>query len=602
MSVFNKVLEATEAWLDSQIYKARSTAADDSQERKSLVDLHYPDEQQYGYKERTGLVGPGVLKNMARKDSVVMAIINTRISQITPFLKPQKDKYSPGWEIQPNEPADISPEDKLKLADPALDQEAYDQLKYEMESKRSKLKEQQEADIEKIKEFVSHCGVNSDETDTTHKRWDFEKYVKTIVWDRMVYNYTATELIPTKDGKKLHHFYPVSAGSIKYVSQNDPQKQKETFSSLIAMREKAFDKRFDEKKPFKYVQVVRGQKVAAFTEDEMIFEAAQPTIDPEDNGYAPGELELLIQIVTAHLYAEAHNRNFFSQGLGTKGILHIKGDIPRQQLEAFKRQWFNQIINTRNAFRPPVIGMAEDVKWVTLAQTNQEMEFEKWMNYLIKIACAIYQIDPAEINFDISKAATASFGDQNNEQKIKNSKDKGLQPLLDYVENIINNHILRYWDKDLADKYKFKFVGFDAETRTQEIDRLDKETKVWKTINEARVEMGFPPIEDGDVIRDATYTQYKQMKMQQDQMTQGMGPDGQPIEGEQDGQVDEETTDTGDEIASFSKEIDEAVDQATKEMDQQAKEEADAEKASAKAESTKKSKTVIEYHYDSDEE
>jgi hypothetical protein len=94
MSIFNKVVEATEAYLDGIIAKSKTSTASGEEyaERKAMIELGTPDEQQYGYKEKTGMVGPGVLKSMARKDSVVIAIINTKLAQIAPFCKPQKDK------------------------------------------------------------------------------------------------------------------------------------------------------------------------------------------------------------------------------------------------------------------------------------------------------------------------------------------------------------------------------------------------------------------------------------------------------------------------------------------------------------------------------
>lgn len=609
MSIFSKVLEASEAYLDGMIEKSKSSdKADEGMERKGVIDLSYPEDEQYGYKERPGMVGSQILKSMGRKDSVVRSIISTRIAQIKKFTKPQKDKYSEGWIVEAVDPADLSPEDKLSLADPELqkDEEAFNAHKYELEQKLSKIKEKQRKDIIEISEFVQHSGMSSEETDTTHKRWDLDKFVTTIVEDRLIYNYMAVELIPTKDGSKLHHYYPMSAGTIKYVSARAAA-QYQKLLQQETMRRDAMKKRFDPSKPLKYVQVVRGKIVAAFTEDELIFEPATPTVDPEDNGYAPGELEYLINIVTAHLYAEAHNRNFFTQGIGTKGILHIKGDnLSRAQLEAFKRQWFNQVVNTRNAFRPPIIGMADDVKWVPLAQTNREMEFEAWMNYLIKICCAIYQIDPAEINFDISKGAAASFGDKSNEDKLKNSKDKGLRPLLDMIENVINNHIIRYWNPDLAKKYKFKFVGFDAESREQEINRLQKETQTWKTLNEARIEMGKPPVEDGDVVLNATYTQYLAQKQMAADAANGMNDPNNP-QGGQDGEegdggnpADQDMSGDMDELSSA---IDEAVDEASGQKDKEDKQAAQDEKDKAKADaqSAKKSQAdVVEYYIKKD--
>jgi hypothetical protein len=591
MSIFQKVLDATNAALDTYITKAKTTTAEGA-ERKGFVDLSYPDDEQYGWKEKAGLIGPNVLKSMARKDSIIRSIINTRLAQVKTFTKPQKDRYSEGWVIEAVEPADLSPEDKLKLADPNLDEKTYADLKYEMDQKLSKLKEAQRKEIMEICEFISHCGMAPDETDTTERRWDFDKFVTAIVEDRLTYNYMGVELVPTRDGEKLHHYYPISSGTIRYVSQRN-QKQNDEIMRNDAERRRT-KKRFDAKKPFRYVQILRGKVVAAFTEDELIFEPATPTIDPEDNGYAPGELEFLINIITAHLYAEAHNRNFFTQGIGTKGILHIKGDnISRSQLEAFKRQWFNQVVNSRNAFRPPIIGMAEEVKWVSLAQTNKEMEFEQWMNYLIKICCAVFQIDPAEINFDISKTGTSTLQEANNEQRLKQSRDKGLRPLLDMIENLLNNHIIRYWNKEYAAKYKFKFVGFQAESRKQELDRLKEEVQTYKTLNEVRIEMGYPPIDNGDIVLNATYTQYLAQKQAQEQAEQQMmdgGPEGGP-----DGQDNSEGQDVdgslGEDVDSLDQAISTAVDEVSKELEADSK----AAEASSKEETKKSQAVAIEY-------
>lgn len=532
-SIFSKLGEVVEVAIDGYLAKAKSSIKQKDEEaawdRRSIIELDYATEQQAGWIEKRGMVGSEVLKSMARKDSIIIAIRKTRLAQISLFTKPQKDKYSTGWIIEPKEPADISDEDKLKLAEFEIndsDPEAEKQFRLELEQKRAKLFKKQKKEIEQIKQFIKHCGLNSDDSNNRKKRMDFPKFVNLIVDDRLTYNYCAIETVPTKstmndEVPKIHHFYPAPAGNIRYITKESQERFREFAKQQMLKEGKQYE---GDKKPYEYVQVVRGRVQAAYTEDQLIYEPACPTVDPEDLGYAPGELELLINIITAHLYAEAHNRNFFTQGIGTKGILHIKGDnINRAQLEAFKRQWFNQVVNTRNAFRPPIIGIADDVKWVELAQSNKDMEFDNWMHYLIRICCAVYQIDPAEINFDISKVNTSTLNETSNEARIKNSRDKGLKPLLDYIENIINNDILRRWNPELADKYDFKFVGLDAETREQEYKRLKEETQIWKTLNEARVEQGKSPIEHGDIVLAATYTQYLSQVQQQEQMDQQAG-------------------------------------------------------------------------------
>lgn len=527
-SFLGKVWEAVDVTLDSYITKSRSTVLespqthDDRADKLSISEIDYAGQENYGWKEKVGLVGNPVLKSMARRDSVVIAIHQTRVAQASAFTKKQKNRYVPGWLVVAENPADLTEDQKLQLANPELTPEEYQALKYTFEQERIELKKKQEKEILEIEEFIKHCGMPADESDTTHKRIDFDKWIKIAVRDRLTYNYAAVELVPQKNGERCHHFYPVSALTVKYATKRSAEQlQKLMIENMVARGISPEEAKRKGNKPYRYVQVVRGQVVAAWSEDWFVFEAANPTIDPEDNGYAMGELEMLIQIITAHLYAEAHNRNFFVQGIGTKGLLHIKGEnISRAQLEAFKRQWFNQISNTRNAFRPPIIGMADEVKWVPLAQSNREMEFEQWMNYLIRICCAVYQIDPAEINFDISKVNTSTLNESSNETRIKSSRDKGLKPLLDYIQNMINNNILPRWNPEYAKNYRFEFVGLDAETRQQEIDRLEKETRVWKTINEARIEMGKAPLEDGDIVLNAIYSQYLAQKLQQEQMDQ----------------------------------------------------------------------------------
>ncbi len=605
-NLITKSLAGANAFLDSYIEKAKSTGSSMNpqtsapvEDRKSLIELNYAENEQHGYREKMGMVGPSVLRNMARKNIIVVAIHQTRMGQIEEFTRLQRDRYSPGWLFEAEEPADISKEDKIKLADPTLEEDAYNQLKYDMEKKKNTLQIQQAKDIKKLQDFVKHCGLGPDERDTTYKRVDFGKFCKLVLRDRLTYNYGAVELIPTKGNldpkgrKTISHFYPVSAGTIKYISRrsgaamNANQKDTLSLAPNVINPQNGKPFTYDESLIYRYAQVVRGVKVAAWPEEHFVFEAANPTIDPEDNGYAVGELEYLIMTITAHLYAEAHNRNFFTQGIGTKGLLHIKGDnISRGQLEAFKRQWQQQLTNTKNAFRPPIIGMADEVKWIPLAQTNQEMQFEQWMNYLIRVTSAVYQIDPSEINFDISKINTSTLNESSNETRIKSSRDKGLKPLLNYMENIMNLHILPAYDLELASKYKFKFVGLDAESKQQEIDRLQKETQVYKTVNEVRTYMGMEPIEDGDIILAATYTQYKQMKLQQQQADAMADQGGMPGE--------EEDVDSD---ASTDADLESLLDEVqTADITEPEPEKEEEEKPAKKDDKAKKS-MVIEYHH-----
>ena len=139
------------------------------------------------------------------------------------------------------------------------------------------------------------------------------------------------------------------------------------------------------------------------------------------------------------------------------------------------------------------------------------MVFEKWVNYLINIICGAYKIDPAEINFPNNggvggKGSSLFSGDG---EKIDNSKQKGLFPLLKFIENTINKNIIEKFNTE--DEYKFVFDGIDNESESEQVDLAKKKTESYMTINEVRAEKGLPEIEGGDIIANPYYVQAKQM-------------------------------------------------------------------------------------------
>lgn len=596
MSFFSKIKQVGEIYLDSVIEKAE-TSRKTPYERKALTDLDYIGESsEQGFVERGSLIGPEVQKSMARKDSIIASIIQTRVNQIVTFSVPQKDRFSAGYCVRPNKMADLTAEEKLELDDPELQAspEAFAAKKHDLNVLKMKRQEVQKEDMDKIHKFLKFCGWDKYEIDPD-KRIDFEKWLRISVRDRMVYNHLATELIPTKDKSRLHNFKPASAGTIRRVNKKSAKLYTQQIIKQLETAGRDYDAKALADDPFRYVQKVNGIVRSAWRPSELVFETANPTVDPYDRGYGFGEMEMLIHIITSHLYAEAHNRNFFTQGIGTKGILHIKGEnISRTQLESFKRQWFNQLANSKNAFRPPVIGMADEVKWIQLAQSNREMEFESWMHYLIKITCAIFQIDPAEINFDIVRSNTSSLNESNNETRLKSSRDKGLKPLLMFLQRILNHFILPAWDEDLASKYTFEFVGLDAESRTEEIERFQKESLTYKTINEIRTEAGYGPIEEGDIILSGAYTQLLQAK----QMEGAEAPVEEEVE------EDEEGVSLDDLMEGNDPDISDDLDDLFEGMDETAAANAEESKEAEKEDSKEETKKamVVEYYMDEDNE
>ncbi len=429
-----------------------------------------------GFKSSPSGLSYETLRQMSEHSVVVSAIIQTRVHQVASFTTPQRNKYSIGYHIAHKD-------------------------------KNRRLSEGEINFIKDLERFMQRCGY-----DKNPDRDDLETHTKKIVRDRLMYDQMTTEVVSKYNGKP-HSFYVAPAATIRLAS---PKKRKGT---PLKPEEK--------KKAAKYVQLVDGVLVNSYTHEELAFSIANPRTDLRAWGYGYSELEMLIKTVTSHLWAEEWNRKAFSQGSTTKGILNLKGNIPPQQLDAFKRQWLAQVSGVSNAWRTPVVNSNEEIQWIDLQGTNDEMGYMEWMNYLIKIACACYLIDPAEINFDMRTGARSKpmfMG--NNEAQQKMSQDRGLRPLLRHVQNHYNKHIISRIDDD----YEFEYVGIDAKTEEQAIELRLKELQSYKTLNEVREAEQLPPVEDGDVVPNPTYigwrNQKQMMAMQGQQMGAGQG-DGQ---------------------------------------------------------------------------
>lgn len=363
----------------------------------------------------------------------------------------------------------------------------------------------------KAQDYIINCGLTENRPFDT-KKWNFDSALRAIVRDSMTYDRYATEIVPDR-AKRPHHWFPVDGATIKYASNNfkNYKQISENFLNLDILYPEQQVKDMQKQKTlelddklmandkYKYVQIIRGKIERAYTEDELKLGVRNANTDIYMNGYGISELELAVSLVTGHLNAEFYNQAYFTQGFSAKGILHIKAAINRRKLETVRQQWQHMLKGARNSFQTPIFAGMEDVAWIPLTQNHNDIGFEGWMRYLIKMICAIYQIDPQEIGIGFKEEGSGGGGSlsgDNTKEKIDHSKNKGLYPLLRHIETFINENILRPYD----DRFVIRFTGITAETKEESVKRQDLERKFKKTLNEIREEDGLPPMPGGDEI------------------------------------------------------------------------------------------------------
>jgi hypothetical protein len=430
----------------------------------------------FGYKDKPFSLSYTTLKRMS-KTPIINAILKTRKNQIADFAEPQADKYSTGFIIRK----------KRKLGEPERDNTPEEWAK-----------------IEELQETILNCGVTSGwHTD------DFETFIRKVVEDSLIYDQMTFEIVRDRRGK-LHEFFATDAATFRLADSYDDDMYEGDERELVNGHYPS------------YVQIYQGAVKSVFYPWELCFGVRNPSTNLYNQGYGMSELEELVSTVTSMLWADEYNKRFFSQGSAPKGLLRVKGNVNEKQLQAFRQEWLSMITGVQQSWKTPIVDA--DIDWIDLQKSNRDMEYNSWTEYLIKLSCAIYAIDPNEIGFNISTTpGTKSLFESNNEGKLKHSKDKGLYPLLKFIQRKINKFIISQIDPD----YEFCFVGLNGMTIAEELDIEVKKLANFQTVNEIRKKYALEPVEGGDIILNPTYSQQLMMKQQQAQQAGAMGMGGE---------------------------------------------------------------------------
>lgn len=471
--ILKKALESNNV---NDIFKAQTYIKElqkrEKTESKSLLVDPMMLDHSAGYKDKPYSLSYDVLRGMS-KTHVIKSIIATRKEQVQAFCQPQKDKYSTGFIIQKKR-------------------------RWTMNEKEDKLTKTEENRIEDIINFLLSCG----NTENVWHADTFDVFISKIVEDSLTLDQCTWENVRNRGGD-LIEFFATDAATYRVADSYD-----DDFIRTKEVSVKGYTP--------SHVQIYMNRIVAEFYPWELGFGVRNPSTDIRLNGYGKSELEDMIQIVTAILNSDHYNANFFKVGSSPKGILKYTGNINQNTVEDFRRQWMAQVAGVANMHKIPIIN-ADKLDFINTHVPNKDMEFSKYQEFLIKISCALYKIDPSEIGFPMQGSSDAKpMFEGNNEARLKYSKDKGLKPLLKRIEFWINKWLVSQLDKN----FEFRFVGIESDKG--EKDDLDEDIERlgnFMTFDEIRAKWNLEPMPDGNgtIIGNPIYYQNVQAKAMQAQ-------------------------------------------------------------------------------------
>lgn len=466
------VEKAIEAGLYVEKQRIRST-----EQNKSIFFL--PDSIAYsgrGYKETLSRISFQTLQRMGNL-YCVKNVISTRIEQVTRFLKFSNDEQKEGFTIRKKKSLFDSGEDQSKMT--------------KGERKR----------VERIVEFLENGG----ETDKWEMPDSFVTFVRKIMQDSLSIDQLAFEITRTR-GQELHQFKAIDGSMIRFLDTVDPnyasQFERYRYKGYLPKYCQVFDQ-----------QIVFNKQLGTYVMYypwELGFGVRNVGTDIWQNGYGRSELESLIEIVTYILNGVQYNGNFFKNGSNPKGFIKMNGPNTNQtQLNDFKQKWRQMLTGTENAHKIPIFA-GIDMEWVDLQKGNRDMEFDNWTKFLIVLLCSVYRIDPSELGFQFREAANV-FGQDGQKARLDHSRQKGLYPLLIFLQDIINKYLISELDEEM----EFAFTGIEVEDEEKQVKLdADKLSAGMVSMQDMfRKYSGREFDENKDIILNQVYQTQKQMSM-----------------------------------------------------------------------------------------
>jgi len=477
------------------IMKAQSYLVESSkkmQQGSTRAYLFDPYGSQYtgqGYKRDQKKVGFEILKRMGDLH-VAKMVKTTRINQIKDFLSFSEDEQKEGYTVRR----------KKSIFN---------------DNSKTKLSNEDKKRIEFIVEFLENSKApvknKPSAINFNPAKWDIfddlDEFVSQIMDQSLTYDQATFELQRNRKFELLA-YKAIDASTIRILDTIDKRYWKDG------------ERQYDVVNGFlpRYAQVwgneiqrnpVTGDPIVYYPW-ELGFGVRNKNSDILKNGYGESELEILINITTWLLYGMEYNGNFFKNGSNPKGFINIKSGIGGQDsINDFRETWRRMLTGPNNSHRIPVFE-GVDLEWVDLQQSNKDMEFNEWLEFLLVMFCAVFTIDPSEMGFNLSKASNL-FGQDGQKQRLEHSRDKGLKPLLIFLQKFITRYIVSEIDAE----FEFAFTGIDLEDEESKIKNIDAALKAGITSFEKQFESfeGVKYDPKKHTILNSVFLQNLQMKM-----------------------------------------------------------------------------------------
>lgn len=228
-----------------------------------------------------------------------------------------------------------------------------------------------------------------------------------------------------------------------------------------------------------YQQILKGMPAVDYSRDELVY-LPRNIRTHKIYGYSP--VEQIIMTVNIALRRQMNQLSYYTEGNTPNLIFGVPETWNPDQIKAFQGFWDSINAGQSKHTAKFVPGGVAPID--TKAQALKD-EFDEW---LARVVCFAFSIPPT------------AFVKQQNRATAETAQDaamqEGLQPLMQWVEDLVNTLIWRYFG------YPDLCFAWQTETDTAPDVRAAINDKALRngtrTINEVRADDGLEPVDGGD--------------------------------------------------------------------------------------------------------
>ncbi|KKM01621.1 hypothetical protein LCGC14_1792590, partial [marine sediment metagenome] len=237
-----------------------------------------------------------------------------------------------------------------------------------------------------------------------------------------------------------------------------------------------------------YVWEEDGVVRAEFTKDELVFIMQ----NPQSNGYGMSPIEVAAYIITASIYADEYNIDYFKNSNVPPGVFNLGEEVTEEQRTMFQSMWESEVRGRGGLHRMLFLSGSKNPEFIPIQQqTNKDMQMMEYMKWSVAVKTACYGLSGQDIGFVVDYHRSVA------QTQRELSQARGIKTVLHLLSQYYNKEIV---DKEFDfDDVKFEWQAIDTtdESKTAQIDSIDIQSGVL-TRNERRDKLGLRPVDGGD--------------------------------------------------------------------------------------------------------